>query len=171
MQRYSKRKGALSPLDLYDEAELDLEAPNNSNLSFLKDYELTTRRSHIGANYFALKIAAKISQFLQSNPVHELNNDSVYHLTTRCLDSFSQADKDSLDCILVKTLYLYSRDEGFPVNEDWYNTLPRRESLWAKTILNTPLTKIELEVESQRAILDSLENYLERFTDISLGYR
>ncbi|MCH6257020.1 recombination protein O N-terminal domain-containing protein [Puniceicoccaceae bacterium K14] len=170
MQRKSKRRDSLSPLDLYDEADCNLEKTDGNDLSFLKDYELIKRRTKIGTHYRSLEIAARISFFLQSNPIHELNNHSVYSLSNTSLDSLISHPTNAI-CILIKVLYRYSRDEGFPVKEDWYSTLPTDDSRWAKTIINTPLAEIKIDTTCQTCVLESLEIYLDRFTEISLDSR
>lgn len=168
MQRSSRKKGALSPLDLYDEAEFSLEKSGNGQVGFLKDYDLIERRAEIGNRYNRLELAARLSIFLQSNPVHEGNNESIYKLAIRSFDSLRASD--AIEAILIKTLYLYSRDEGYPVKEDWFNSLPSLESQWAKAVLNSQLRNIELDTNEQSVILESIENYITRFTEIKLGY-
>lgn len=166
LSRQSNKPTFSTKPDLYDQANVILEISKSGTVYFLKDFELTKKRAGIARSYKALSSAADLSHLFLSNPTHDENSSAHFELAGKCLDAL---DRNAIpDAVIIKCLYLYTRDEGYPVKEEWFESLSQRESSAASTILNNPLDKIAIENSSIQSSLHSLRNYIELRTDIHL---
>ena len=68
----------------------------------------------------------------------------------------------------LKCLYVYCRQEGYPVKEEWAECLPPLEKAFIVRILNSPLSELSEEEESLKQAIDSLEHYIRYHTHIRL---
>ncbi len=163
-----RSKPPLLLVDLYDSGQAQIELkPDAAGNGFLKDFELRRRRIGIARSYAALEAAARLSAFFLANPVHCDNELSVFHLAEKALDALERAR--SPEATLLKTFYTYSRDEGYPVSEDWARKLAPATRALVVRLLKTPLAEIEPDRASHAAALDSLVSYIERETHIRIS--
>ncbi len=156
-------------IDLFDqgEAHLDFKAGESANHGFLTDFSVSKKRIGLGKSYPALQAASWLSGLLLANPLHEDElGEETYHLTARALDSLSDAAPPQ--AVLLKTLYVFARDEGYPVLADWAHNLKPALASRVTTIINTPLKEITLSKEDQQSAFASLARYVEHNTHIRL---
>lgn len=156
-------------IDLFDQGEaiLDFKAGENSHHGFLADFTVSKKRIDLGKSYPALKAASWLSGLLLSNPLHEDElGEGTYKLTLLALDSLCSGAPPQ--AVLLKTLYIYARDEGYPVIADWVHNLKPTLATQVTTIINTPLKEITLESEAQQSAFGSLARYVEHNTHIRL---
>lgn len=158
-------------IDLFDqgEAHVDQKRGESYNSGFLTDFVLTKKRTGLGKSYPALQAAAWISNLILSNPIHEVNQEDTFSLAQKAFDSLS--DGMPPHSVLLKTLYVYARDEGYPVVEDWVRNLKTEFARKTTHVLNTPLTEISIGKDEQQASFESLALYLEINTHIHLPPR
>ncbi|EDY85179.1 hypothetical protein VDG1235_4814 [Verrucomicrobiia bacterium DG1235] len=164
----NRAKTSSFSIDLFDqgEAHIDHKPGESSNNGFLTDFIVSKKRSGIGKSYRSLQAASWLSSLLLANPLHEGNQEDTFHLAQKAYDSLSEGLPPQ--SIMLKTLYLFARDEGYPVVEDWARKLPESLSRNAATLLNTPLSEIRLKNDEQQATLNSLAHYIEHNTHIHL---
>lgn len=156
-------------VDLFDqgEAHIDFKAGESSNNGFLTEFSVSTKRNGIGKSYHALQAASWLSGLLLANPLHDDElAEETHRLAARSLDSLS--DGAPPQALLLKALYVYARDEGYPVLVDWAQKLKPALSSRVTTILNTPLKDINLSKEDQQSSFASLARYVEHNTHIRL---
>jgi len=165
-RRRSKPKSA--PLDLFDQGELtaDQTQGEGSAGGFLVDFAIGKKRSEIGQSYDRLKAASWISRLLAGNPMHEENRDSSYLLADKALDSLCRCACPT--AVLLKVLYVFSRDEGYPIREIWMRQQSDERLRTIVTILNTPLEELQVDASRQEATFDSLCEFIARETQIRL---
>lgn len=154
-------------LDLFDQGEAQLELKPNEQFGFLKDFQTQRQRLGIGANYSCLEAASYLSNFIVGNPIHEMNAQSTFELCSRALDAFTEGKNPK--AILLKTLYVYCRDEGYPMREEWIPALDTSLRSMVVAILNQPTKAIDASESEQTQALSALVEYLTRSTHVRLA--
>jgi hypothetical protein len=139
LQRLSK-KSASPPLDLFDEAALQLETSNQGRTWFLREARLLTRHSGLGRSYDALRHASALATLVVRNPAAEESRPLVADLLRQALAAFATGARP--DIVWFKSLYRFARDEGHPVKEQWFPTLPAADRRAVATLLNHPLSAL-----------------------------
>ncbi|MDQ8186942.1 hypothetical protein [Pelagicoccus sp. SDUM812002] len=165
----NRTKGQGYAVDIFDqgEAHVDFKSGENANNGFLTEFTVSRKRTGLGKSYAALQAASWISNLLLANPSHEDElGEETFNLTARALDSLSNGAPPQ--AVLLKSLYVYARDEGYPVLADWSHKLPTELSSKVTGILNTPLNEISHSKEEQQAAFASLARYVEHNTHIRI---
>ncbi len=165
LQRRSSKK-QVPTLDLFDQGEAAADLKPDEQNGFLNDFTLERRRSGIGRSYSILQAAARLSSFLAANPVHQENMASTFTLAEKALDALDAGLPT--EPILFKTFFVYCRDEGYPVVEEWARQLPSSLAIEVRRILKSPLAELDANPESQSRALASLSRYIEQSTQIRL---
>jgi hypothetical protein len=152
-------------LDLFDQVALVLDSGSHQTW-FVKEVRLLHRHTGIGRNYRRLQHAAAFTALIARNPVHEESREAVAELIASALAAF--ADSDRPDIVGFKSLYLFSRDEGYPLKEHWFPTLPRDDRSDVVTLLNRPTAEAAESVQPARVsfLHQRMEDYLRGHTDI-----
>jgi hypothetical protein len=165
MQRVPRRASAthVSP-DLFDEVSAMLESSNQGRTWFVKEIRITTRRSGIGRSYDALRYASAIASVISRNPVHEESRENVARMLGTALDALSAGPRP--DVVYLKSLYVFARDEGYPVKQEWLPSLGAADLAVAKGVLNRRLDAQDSTVPEVARLRRSLEGYLGSSTDI-----
>jgi recombinational DNA repair protein (RecF pathway) len=137
MKRISKRKAGTSTTpDLFDCATLLLEESKQGTMRFVKEYQLIHRHEQIGQSYRSLRCASRLSQLLVSNAAHMPESARLFDLTARALDAFARGKAPEI--VLLKSIYLLLKEEGYPVRESWWPTLRSELREPTRRILREP---------------------------------
>jgi len=166
MRRVSSRKLATSAIDLFDEGEFTIDVKEDERRGFIRDFHLVKKHHAIAANYAALQAASRFARLLLANPVHDDNRPFLYELACKGLDSWAASHPP--DAVYLKCLYLYCREEGCPVAQEWFPSLPPRLAQIAKQTLNQPLATPTSPAADLHPCIESLESYVRHHTHISL---
>jgi len=167
LQRLPKKNAANHlALDLFDEVALSLESSNQGSTWFIKEVRLLARPAGIGRSYATLSLASTFTALIARNPVHEDSRAAVATLLRTALAAFANASR--ADIVFFKSLYCFARDEGYPVKQQWFATLPNPDQHLAAGLLNTPLATQTAAAEDTARITRHLETYLRIHTDILL---
>lgn len=165
MQRLPKKAGgALAPLDLFDEAALLLDSSNQGQTWFVKEARLLHRATGIGQSYDTLRHASTFTATLARNQVPEESREPVMQLLRQVLASF--ADTQRADVTHFKALYLFARDEGYPIRQHWFPTLPSADRELARRLLNQPVNGQTAPAEEVARLHQRLAEYLRGHTEI-----
>ena len=165
MQRISKKPTAGSlALDLFDEVSLQLESRNQGQTWFVKESRLLTRYTAIGRSYEGLRLASALASLVARNPVPEESRADVAKLLSKAFESF--AGNQRPDLVWFKSLYRFARDEGYPLKEHWFPTLPAADRAAVAGLLNRPLAEQDGTVEAVARLTERLANYLRGHTEI-----
>ncbi len=154
-------------LDLFDEATLLLESSNQGRTWFVKESRLVTRPTGIGRSYEALQSASALAALIVRNPVHEESRTAVAHLLRTAFDAFANSVRP--DVVYFKSLYRFARDEGYPLKQQWFPTLPAATRTELAGLLNRPLAGQTATPDSVVHLQRRLEEYLRGHTEILLG--
>lgn len=167
LKRIKSKQPSLG-FDLFDQGEAiaDLKPGEHSHFGFLVEFIVSKKRDELGLNYEKLKAAAWISGLFLANPLHAENSEDTFILAQRALDSLCTNQQPF--ATQLKTLYVFARDEGYPVLEDWVRNLSQSLSPVVHGMLNLPLSQITFPTEVQATALESLTHFIEFKTHIHL---
>jgi len=154
-------------LDLFDEVSLRLESTNQGQTWFVQESRLITRHADIGRGYETLRHASALAALVARNPVHEDSRAAVAGLLRQAFASFAAGARP--DLVWFKCLYLFARDEGYPVKQQWFPTLPAADRDDVATLLNRPLAEQTATPAAFERLQRRLEDYLRGHTEILLG--
>lgn len=167
LQRVAKKSAATSvALDLFDEVALLLESSNQGRTWFIKEARLVTRHADIGRSYEALRLASLLAGLVARNPVDEASRDAVAALLRVAFAAFAAGTRP--DIVYFKSLYRFARDEGYPLKQQWFPTLPSSDRADVAILLNRPLAEQTAPAAAVARLQRRLEEYLRGHTEILL---
>ena len=139
LRRQAKKNSAAAvPLDLFDEAEIALESANQGRSWFIREARVRTRHAEIGRSYEALLAASALARLIGRNPVGPESRAGVGALLREAFAAF--ATRDRPDIVLLKSVYRFARDEGYPVRQEWLASIPEAERPAVLDLLTRPGT-------------------------------
>jgi len=177
LQRVSKKTSATTvALDLFDEASLSLESSNQGQTWFLKEARILTRHATLGRSYETLRHTSALASLIARNPIPEESRPAIAALLRQALNAFATSPRP--DLVWFKSLYRFARDEGHPLKEHWFPTLPAADRTAVATLLNSPLAQLTASPEESNfsgyttaavaRLTARLEEYLRGHTEILL---
>ena len=166
--RQSKKNKNSSRADLFDTAEILKDVANHSNQRFIKNYTPIHKRSEIGSDYQKLSYASHFANFILDNFSNVPDPSDLYNLTTRTLDAFEK--KYQPEIVSLKALYCFLKNEGFPVDSGWWQSLSAKNKSIAKILLTKPLSELEdnTDLESALKIYQILCEWVQKETEIKI---
>ena len=165
MQRVAKKSAnAAVALDLFDEVSLVLESSNQGRTWFLKEAQLIQRHAEIGRSYDALRQACALTTLISRNSVDEDSRPAVAALLRSAFVAFGSATRP--DIVYFKSVYRFARDEGYPMKQQWFPTLPADDRREVATLLNRPLTEQTATPATVTRLQRRLDEYLRGHTEI-----
>lgn len=147
LKRISKKASNSTTPDLFDHARLLLETSQQGTMRFVQEYQLVNRRERIGQNYRTLRCASRLSQLLVSNAAHMPESAVLFDLTARALDAF--AEGKAPEVVLLKSIYLLLKEEGYPVRESWWPTLRPELRESTRHLLRKPAPTLQEATEKE----------------------
>lgn len=167
LHRIAKQNtGSTLTLDLFDEAALVLESSNQGQTWFVKEARLITRHAGLGRSYETLQAASALARLLTRNTVPEECRARVHTLFSKALAALATTTRP--DIVYLKSLYLFARDEGYPIKEHWFLSLSEADRKAVATLLNQPAAEQKTEPSVVALLQHRLEDYLRGHTEILL---
>lgn len=167
LQRLAKKSATtMAVLDLFDEVTLLLETSNQGRTWFVKEAGVMVRHANLGKNYETLRLASALSALIARNPVHEESRPAVAELLRQAFAAFAAAARP--DVVFFKSLYRFARDEGYPLKQQWFPTLPATDREAVAALLNRPLAGQTTGPAVVTRLQRQLEEYLRGHTEILL---
>lgn len=167
LQRVSKKAASNQlALDLFDEVALGLESANQGQTWFVKEARLIARHADLGRSYDTLRLASALASLVARNTVADESRASVATLLRQAFAAFAAGARP--DFVWFKSLYRFARDEGHPLKEQWFPTLPAADREVVATLLNQPLAQQTATVAAVERLTRRLEEYLRGHTEILL---
>ena len=165
LQRVVKRPTAIDvTLDLFDEVTLGLESSNQGRTWFIKEARLITRHANLGRSYETLRFASNLAGLVARNQVDADSREAVAHLLRVAFSALAAGSRPEL--VYFKSLYVFARDEGYPLKQQWFPTLSPADQTTVATLLNRPLAEQGATPEEVARLQNRLEQYLSGHTDI-----
>ena len=166
-QRVGRKSAAHAmTLDLFDEASLLLESSNQGRTWFIKEAQLIRRHAGIGRSYDALQRASTLAGLVIRNTVDAESRPAITEMLRAAFGAFETADRP--DIVYFKCVYRFARDEGYPMKQQWFPTLPADDRRQVATLLNRPLAEQTAPAETVTRLQRRLETYLRGHTEILL---
>lgn len=167
LQRVAKKSpGTSVALDLFDEVSLLLESSNQGRTWFVKEARLIQRHAEIGRSYDALRLASALASLVSRNTVDDDSRAAVADLLRGAFVAFGTGNRP--DIVYFKSLYRFARDEGYPLKQQWFPTLPAADRRVVATLLNLPLADQTAPGPDVARLQRRLEEYLRGHTEIYL---
>lgn len=168
MKRRPKKAQSSTFPDLFDHASVLLEDSKQGTMRFVKEYQLHKRREQIGQNYHSLRCASELAQLLVLNASHMPESDLLFNLANRAFNAF--ADRKAPEVVLLKSIYLLLKDEGYPVRESWWPTLRPDLRNTAQQLLKQPAPeKLDASAKADCAAIErNLWHWMRSKTDLIL---
>jgi hypothetical protein len=167
LQRVAKKSPATSvALDLFDEVALGLESSNQGRSWFVKEARLIARHPGIGGSYETLVLASALAGVIARNPVHEESRSAVGELLRSAFAAFASGLRP--DIAYFKSLYRFARDEGYPLKQHWFPTLPAADRVAVVGLINQPLAAQTAAPAVVARLHRRMEEYLRGHTEILL---
>ena len=158
--------------DLFDTADLQLEPAKSGNSTlFVKDYRLHHSRANIGRSYTSLLHASNCAAILVRNATQLPDPGALFDLAERTCDAFESGKTPQI--VFLKGLYLLLQTEGFPLREDWLQSLPAKARGHACTLIQNPVEEAPSAqcLETCESITEDLCRWLQRETDVILPWK
>lgn len=150
-------------LDLFDEVALVLEAGAGGSW-FVKEARVLSRHQQIGRRYAALQAACAFAALITRNAIPDESRAAVHRLVRVALGAFEQVER--ADVVYFKSVYCFARDEGHPLKQQWWPTLPADDRADVLVLLNQPAADQPLPAERVTHLQRRLEEYLQGHTEI-----
>lgn len=168
LKRFSKKSPLKNAPDLFDTAEIELEATRSGNTRFVRDYRTLHRRSQLGASYRTLTCVSEFVKLIARNAPLMGDYPLLFKLCEQSLDAF--AERPHPEIVHLKSLYKLLQVEGYPVRESWWPQLGSGIKAQATELLNqpTPDEASEAQIKTAADLTESICNWLQRETDFVL---
>lgn len=167
LQRLPKKSAATTTaLDLFDEVAVTLESSNQGRTWFLKEAQLIRRHPELGRTYDALRFASALAALVARNAGHEESRATIAELLRAAFAALAAGGRP--DIVYFKSVYRFARDEGYPLKQQWFPTLPSADRAAVATLLNKPLAEQTADQESVARLQRRLDEYLRGHTEILL---
>lgn len=168
LQRLARRAAPTAPpLDLFDEAHLVLESRNQGRTWFVREAVPLRRRTALASSYAALEHACRLARVLARHLMPEDSRAAVVALFTRALDAWEAGGQPA--AVYFKSLYLLARDEGYPVREDWWQSLRADDRAVVELVLRQPAGEQTTAPAEIARLVAALELYLLHNTELQVG--
>ncbi len=156
------------PPDLFDCIDASFSRPKTGGSGPVFLSESTILRSHPGLarKYPNLEAAGTFARMLIRNAGHLEDHQRLYQLTLEFMGGLEQTAQPG--AALLKGYFRFFREEGYPLKEDWWQSLPAELRERASYLLKTPLQDIRESRDAVEEVLESLLHWLRGHTDILL---
>lgn len=165
MQRVSRRTPAPVAIDLFDEVSLILDSSNQGRTWFVREARLITRHEGIGRGYATLQHATAIARLVARNAITEEGRAGTARLLRTALAAFDTGVRP--DVARFKATFVFARDEGHPLRQQWLPTLPSEDRAQVTELINRPLAEQTASAEEVERLQRRLEEFLQGHTELS----
>ena len=162
-KRVSQKKAASLP-DYFDEVHFDVQRAKNGNMLFASEYEILVRRTELAKRYEAYECAAKLALCCARNGAYLENFERLYKCFEAALNALISG-ADPAVCEL-KFMYLFARDEGYAIKEDFFANLDAEGRNLFKQILLSPAKDSDAFASGSRLLLVEMLTWISLNTDI-----
>lgn len=168
IRQSSKKTGTVVP-DLFDEAEITLERPKagSDGPRFAREYALIARHTGISGDYAGLVYASRFATVLARNAFPPDARAAVFSVCRSAISAFSE--KPRRDATYFKSLWMFARECGLPVREDWFESLTYEDRLCVSSVLRSPLDALDVPVRDVERVVGRMEYWLVRENDFSVS--
>ncbi len=150
--------------DILDQAEFELLQSQGGHVYFIQDYEPIKQHTSIGKNYNTFKHACEFGKIISKNLHHAESFHLIYKLCLKAFDAWDR--KLNPEIVYIKSLYLFTKEEGYPVKEQWIHQLNTDLKKYALHIISTPIESCQANDDTIQQLLENLKKWIPAHTDI-----
>lgn len=150
--------------DLFDVGSFEFQRKSAEAAAFIQEFHRETGFPQIARNYPALVAAASLARFYERNLTHLEHFEDAWPILLRALQALGSDAYP--DAVLLKALFSFARSEGYPVVADWLERRATADRTRIAEFLRSPLAQQSMEHGQISATLQSLNRYLEGYTDL-----
>lgn len=168
IRQSTKKTGTVVP-DLFDEAEITFERPKagSDGPRFAKEYALIARHTGISGDYAGLVYASRFATVLARNAFPPDARAAVFSVCRSAISAFSE--KPRRDATYFKSLWMFARECGLPVREDWFESLSYEDRLCVSSVLRSPLDALDVPARDVERVVARMDYWLVRENDFSVS--
>lgn len=166
LNRCSTKLKTNNLLDLFDIGHIHLTLPQQNGLFFVKEFHPILHHKNIPKNYTTFFHACNWIKIVSKNLLHIDNLQYLFSLTQKTLHAFNASSQPH--SIYLKTLYLFVRQEGYPIKEDWLVNLSPDLLNHAICILKNPLSTQNTPIRILEILIQDIHSWMTQKTEILL---
>ena len=163
-RRRTKTSIAVNDPDLFESGEVNIEKKGDNKPGFLKEFIPQSRYPGIAKKYRSLEAASRLTRFYEKNLVHMEFYDAAWELLHTALESFSQKEQSGV--ILLKSLFVFAKLEGYPVKDDWLERFPESTKCKLWQLIRSPVDSVDVDPSNVTNWITALEQYFIQHTDL-----
>lgn len=164
LNRFSKKYKSENLLDLFDIGQIQLTLSEQNGPSFVKEFHPLLHHKNIAKNYITFHHACNWVKIISKNLLHIENLQYLFSLTQKTLHAFNTSS--SPHAIYIKALYLFIRNEGYPIKEDWLINLSPNLITHAMGIIKHPLDNQNTPTGVFEELIQNIHTWMAQQTEI-----
>lgn len=165
LKRVSSKKQTFLP-DYFDIISAKLSAKSKNSPFFIESFEISEKLCENSANYNSLVAMGKIVRVIIKNAPFLEDCSRIYKTFSLAVKSYKNTNTPEI--VNIKWLYDFAKSEGYPVREDFLNTLPDLDYNNFLEIVKTPVLSCAVDKDSAKHLLKLFETWVSLKTDIVL---
>ena len=165
-KRMSGKKTSLIP-DLFDEITCKIRQPDftgNIPVTFLQSFEIIKHRQGISTSYNKLCSASDISLIVKHNGENINETHSLYSLLSKTFEGIEKTK--NMPAVQIKFLYLLTKEQGYAIKEDFFQSLSNDDKTTFAHILKTPSQNLDEHIYQAEKLNEMLKRWIQENTDI-----
>ena len=123
--------------DLFSTGEILYQRKDADGPAFLKEFNAALEYRQIGTAYARLQAASRLARFYERNLIHMETFGEAWRLLHGALAAL--AGKPHPEVTLLKTWFVFARNEGYPVVAHWLQRKPAAEQAAVTAVLRQPV--------------------------------
>ena len=162
-KRVSSKTASALP-DIFDAISARVSKASGGDLMFVEEFEILGRRTGLAADYAAFCAACDIARIVAKNTRYLEEFARLHSALEGALDALEAGA--CADVVKVKFLYVFARDEGYPVKESFARSLDGGDLKLLSRLLSAPSSECGADSDGAARLLFALERWLYSSTDI-----
>lgn len=162
-KRISQKKASFLP-DYFDEVCFAVKQGREGSMLFGSDCEILARRTELAKNYSSYECASKLALCCIKNASYLEDFGRLYKAFEASLNALlAGANAEACE---IKFMYVFARDEGYAIREDFFANLDLRERELFKSVLLTPAKELNIDADECAKLLRKMNFWIAENTDI-----
>jgi recombinational DNA repair protein (RecF pathway) len=162
--RSRSNAGDIPDILQYGEFTWQRNAPDRP--AYLREFHRSLAFPQLATSFPRFQAAANLARFFELNLLHLESFDGVWTTLWNALHALSAGHHP--DGVVLKALFRFARDEGYPVAEEWLPARPQSERGALVSFLRQPLQQSTATAAEQTAWLADLLRYLAGIDELRL---
>ena len=154
--------------DLFSHCALTAAPDASGHPRFVREIRILHAYPGISETYRSLHYASRMARIILENPFHEEHPGTLFVTFAKALDAWASGSAKCPEWTYLKSLYLYAREEGLPVEQEWRRQLLPDLNAELSLLLRTPVASTAPRPALLQLLRERLEDYLQHTGDLRL---